>query len=82
MRSCVNIAAACIAIVAIMYLFVLPAVNPPVSTGAQWLSAHAPLPTYSAAMAVHVQSPATHLYVQESSDALPDILDLDSVRRC
>src|SRR5690349_3922689 len=48
MSKWANVVAACFAILAIMYLFVLPAVNPPVSTGAQWLSVHAPIPTSDA----------------------------------
>jgi hypothetical protein len=81
MTKWANVVAACFAIVAIMYLFVLPAVNPPVSTGAQWISLHAPLPT-SAATPVVLARPTEHTRIQDLSAASFDILELDSVLRC
>jgi hypothetical protein len=82
MRRTLNIGAACIAIVAIMYLFVLPMVNPPLSTGAQWASAHLMVPTFSVATVDDSQRTPARSVVHEAGDALLDIIDFDSVRRC
>jgi hypothetical protein len=82
MRRWAIIAAGSIAILAIMYLFLLPMVNPPVSTGAQWVSAHLTLPTVNVATLDQPEQQPVHFAVRPAAEATFDIIELDSVRRC
>lgn len=77
----INIFGAVAGGIAMLCLFLLPMVNPPVSTGAQWLSLQALIPVLSYPLIQPLVSSEYQIRQGPQRDR-SEVFTLDTVRRC